>query len=373
VRERTRQLEAARAELQEFIDGMSTMAAKLTPEGRFLAANKGSLAASGLTLEQLLQTDIASGAWFAYDAQVQARARRALERARGGAPVSYADKVRVGEHLVDITFSLVPVRGASGQVDYIIAEGRDISSLKAAEAELLRSSQRLEEANRELEAFSYSVSHDLRAPVRHIEGFAHLLEQELKAPSTKASHYLRTISGAAKRMGALIEDLLMLSRTSRQPLSLRRVELAPVVEEVLAEVRRDAGDRRIRFEIGPLPAVMADAALIRIVLLNLLSNAVKYTRPRAEALVEVGSRVAQDGTLEVYVRDNGVGFDMRYAGKLFGVFQRLHRDEDFEGTGIGLATARRILARHEGWIRAEGEPDKGATITFSLRQAEAEA
>jgi len=238
------------------------------------------------------------------------------------------------------------------------------------EERVRRRTAELEAANAELEAFSYSVSHDLRAPVRHIDGFVRLLENEMAQPSEKAAHYLGTIAAAARRMGALIDDLLQLSRTSRQALSLRRVELRPLLHELIAEAAPEIGRRKLEWSLGELPAVMADPALLRVVLQNLLSNALKYTRSRPVARIAIEARTLDTGETALSVRDNGVGFDMRYEDKLFGVFQRLHRDEEFEGTGIGLATARRIVHRHGHRIWAQAEPDQGATFTFTITLAE---
>ena len=227
----------------------------------------------------------------------------------------------------------------------------------------------LEAANKELEAFSYSVSHDLRAPVRHIDGFVKLLEREHPPVTEKAAHYLRTIASSSRRMASLIDDLLALSRTGRAPLEMRTVELASLVEEVIVDLRPDTARRRIEWRVARLPTVRADPSLLRVVLQNLLDNAVKYTRLQASALIEVGALRLDQGDTAIFVRDNGVGFDMRYADRLFGVFQRLHRDEEFEGTGIGLATARRVIHRHGGRIWGEGEPGRGACFYFTVEAA----
>ena len=227
--------------------------------------------------------------------------------------------------------------------------------------------EQLEAANKELEAFSYSVSHDLRAPVRHIDGFVKLLEREHPPASDKAAHYLRTIAASSRRMAALIDDLLALSRTGRAPLEMRTVQLAALVDEVIVDLRPDVARRRIEWKVGELPAVRGDPSLLRVVLQNLLDNAVKYTKLQSRAVVEVGALRLDDGETAIFVRDNGVGFDMRYADRLFGVFQRLHRAEEFEGTGIGLATARRVIHRHGGRIWGEGEPGRGACFYFTVQ------
>jgi PAS domain S-box-containing protein len=227
--------------------------------------------------------------------------------------------------------------------------------------------EQLEAANKELEAFSYSVSHDLRAPVRHIDGFVKLLERELPPPTEKTAHYLRTIAASSQRMAALIDDLLALSRTGRAPLEMRNVQLRQLVDEVILDLKPDFARRQLEWRIAPLPAVRADASLLRVVLQNLLDNAVKYTQPQPAAVVEIGALRLDDGDTAVYVRDNGVGFDMRYADRLFGVFQRLHRAEEFEGSGIGLATARRVVHRHGGRIWGEGQPGRGACFYFTIQ------
>ncbi len=227
--------------------------------------------------------------------------------------------------------------------------------------------EQLEAANKELEAFSYSVSHDLRAPVRHIDGFVKLLERELPPATEKTAHYLRTIAASSRRMAALIDDLLALSRTGRAPLEMRTVQLRPLVDEVIADLRPDMARRKIDWRVGLLPAVRGDPSLLRVVLQNLLDNAVKYTKPQRAAVIEIGAQRLEDGDTAIFVRDNGVGFDMRYADRLFGVFQRLHRADEFEGTGIGLATARRVVHRHGGRIWGEGEPGRGACFYFTVR------
>ena len=226
--------------------------------------------------------------------------------------------------------------------------------------------EQLEAANKELEAFSYSVSHDLRAPVRHIDGFVKLLEREQPPANDRAAHYLRTIASSSRRMAALIDDLLTLSRTGRAPLEMRSVQLGPLVDDVIVELRPDLARRRIEWQVAPLPVVRGDPSLLRVVLQNLLDNAVKYTRHQRPATVEIGALRLDDGDTAIFVRDNGVGFDMRYADRLFGVFQRLHRADEFEGTGVGLATARRVIHRHGGRIWGEGEPGKGACFYFTV-------
>ncbi|HYO58380.1 ATP-binding protein [Archangium sp.] len=226
--------------------------------------------------------------------------------------------------------------------------------------------RQLEEVNRELESFSYTVSHDLRAPLRHITGFVELLERRARdVLDTKAQGYLRTISESAQRGGQLVDDLLAFSRMGRVEMRQSHVHLEPLVAEVWDELAPDREGRHIVLEVGPMPEARGDPAMLRLVFKNLLSNAVKYTRPKQEARVEVTAE-EREGGIVIHVRDNGVGFDMAYVDKLFGVFQRLHRANEFEGTGIGLANVRRIITRHGGRTWAQGAVGQGATFSFSL-------
>lgn len=240
------------------------------------------------------------------------------------------------------------------------------------ERRVVERTRALEEVNRELESFSYSVSHDLRAPLRHVLGYVDMLQRAVgDTLPEKAVRYLRTITSATEEMGVLIDDLLAFSRTGRTEMKLEPVDLEALLRSVIAGLEMSTRERHIQWKIEPLPRVVGDGALLRAVLMNLVGNAVKYTRPRDSAVIEIGCTAETSGTGSFYIRDNGVGFDMRYAHKLFGVFQRLHRSEEFEGTGIGLATVRRILARHGGAVTAEGELDRGATFRFTLPLAPA--
>jgi PAS domain S-box-containing protein len=250
---------------------------------------------------------------------------------------------------------------------------RDITERKRAaeEAELqrnelARTNAELVTVNSELESFSYSVSHDLRAPLRHIDGFARILKDEHASMlSEDGIRYLDRVLQAATHMGRLVDDLLNLARIGRKEISRQMVKLDDLVREAMADLPPEIVERHIEWRIEPLGETSCDPGLLKLVLVNLLSNAVKFTKTRQLAVIEVGTRQA-GGVPIFFIRDNGVGFDPKYADKLFGVFQRLHRQEDFAGTGIGLATVQRIIHRHGGQVWAESEPDRGATFFFSL-------
>jgi signal transduction histidine kinase len=243
----------------------------------------------------------------------------------------------------------------------------DITERRRVAGELQRRGELLEAANKELESFSYSVSHDLRAPLRHIDGYAALLRKSVEhSLNDKAARYLQTISDSAKQMGQLIDDLLVFSRMGRQEMLRTAVNLDQLIKSILAELRLDLQGREISWTIAALPDVQGDPAMLRQVFMNLIANAVKFTSTRPVATIEIGVEHPSSMEIVLFVRDNGVGFDMQYAPKLFGVFQRLHRADEFEGTGIGLANVRRIVHRHGGRSWAEGVPDKGATFYVLL-------
>jgi signal transduction histidine kinase len=264
-------------------------------------------------------------------------------------------------------------RVAAGELDHRIAipgddELADLGRAFDAMAVRLQASYAsIERSNRELESFSYSVSHDLRAPLRHITGFVGLLREHAPRDlDPKSQHYLDVIDQAATKMGVLIDDLLAFSRIGKIDPKREQVPLGPLVAGVVEELAPEIAGRLVAWEIGPLPEVTGDPAMLRQVLKNLLRNAVKFSRTRDPARIFVGSAPCGPGEVQVYVRDNGVGFDMKYAAKLFQVFQRLHSSEEFEGTGIGLAIVQRIVQRHGGRAWAESSPGHGATFWVSL-------
>jgi PAS domain S-box-containing protein len=254
----------------------------------------------------------------------------------------------------------------------IYAVARDITeqkrvddSIKQLNEDLRERTAQLETLNKELEAFSYSVSHDLRAPVRHISGFVDLLGKQDVGSDPKTQRYLRFIAESARQMGQLVDDLLSFSRMARSEMTFGRVQLGQLAADVRDQLAGSCANRSVTWRIGDLPEVRGDVAMLRLVFVNLLTNALKYTGKQPNAEIEIGCRAEGEEDV-IFVRDNGVGFDMKYVGKLFGVFQRLHRSEDFEGTGIGLANVRRIIHRHGGRTWAEGKVDEGATVYFSL-------
>ena len=274
---------------------------------------------------------------------------------------------------------LTSVRDEQGVLQGFSKVTRDITAQKQAQEEIKKLNRdlearndELEASNKDLEGFTYSVSHDLRAPLRHIDGFSQLLANECGSQlSEEPRRYLTRVQSGVKQMGHLIDDLLGLARVGRQEIKLQVTGLGSVVEQVVHEMKSESGERAIEWKIASLPFVECDPGLLKQVFTNLISNAVKYTRPRDRAVIEVGSTNG-NGPLTIFVRDNGVGFSMKYADKLFGVFQRLHRAEDFEGTGVGLATVQRIIQKHGGRIWVEAELDKGATFYFTLQPLESQ-
>ncbi len=274
-----------------------------------------------------------------------------------------------------------PLKDDEGNLCGGVAAFRDITDRKASEREIQKLNQELEArviertaeleaTNKDLEAFTYSVSHDLRAPLRHMSGFTRILVEDF-GPSLpeEAQRHLQRIEQGSQRMGVLVDELLNLTRVGRQPLAVQVTGLGPIVKDVLTIFEAELEARKVEWKIAELPFVECDPNLVRQVFQNLIGNALKYSRPRAQAVIEIG-QMDQDGQKVLFVRDNGVGFSMKYADKLFGVFQRLHRPEDFEGTGVGLATVQRIVKKHGGQVWAEAELDRGATFYFTLGGSE---
>ncbi len=409
VREANARLESAnvelnerRAELQSLFESLPGLYLVLTPAHVIVGVSDAYLKATMTTREGILHRnlfDVFPDNPGDPKADGVRNLRASLERvAQTGAPdtmsIQKYDVRRPDGVFEERYWSPInsPLFGSDRRIRYIIHRAEDVTEfvkhregasadgtalrrrLEQMEMEIYASSQQvaaanaqLHLANKELESFSYSVSHDLRAPLRHIQGYVEMLTRDLQGQlSDKAARYLKTIADAGREMGELIDDLLAFSRMGRAEMAEGEVDLAPIVAEVRRGLELATQGREISWKTGPLPRVRGDAAMLRQVLANLLGNAVKYTRGRAPAEIEIGCAGTEEGRTVFFVRDNGAGFEMKYADKLFGVFQRLHRADEFEGTGIGLASVRRIVARHGGRTWAEGRPQAGATFYFSL-------
>ena len=304
-----------------------------------------------------------------------------LDRTRNGEQIKHYQTVRKAKdgHLVPISLTISPIRDKDGRIIGASKIARDITEIKEMEQAIqtlnrdlehrveIRTKQ-LEAAIQELGAFTYSVSHDLRAPLRHLTGFVELLNRQSNSGlDAKSRHYLEVISQSATKMGCLIDDLLSFSRMGRAEMMKNTVDLGRLTQEVREELSRDLPPGRgLQWRIGELPVVTGDQAMLRLVLVNLLSNAVKYSRHAEAPVIEVGAWLSEGREWTVCVRDNGAGFEMKYVDKLFGLFQRLHSSTEYEGTGVGLANVQRIIARHGGRTWAEGELNKGAAFYFTL-------
>jgi PAS domain S-box-containing protein len=338
--------------------------------------NKGAEKIFGYTAGEIVGTSITR----LIPADRRGEEKHSLEKIRRGEKVEHFETLRQAKdgRLIDVSVTLSPIKDAGGSVIGVSKVAHNITDRKAVEEQIRRLNVELEQrvaertgqlqiANQELEAFSHSVSHDLRAPLRHVLGFVEMLQKDAgPALSEKSLRHLATISQAAKRMGNLIDDLLAFSRIGRAELQKAEVDLDRLVHETLGDFPAETKGRAIAWNIHPLPPVRADRALLRMVLVNLISNALKFTAKRAEAKIEMGCAPGGDDETVIFIRDNGAGFDPRYAAKLFGVFQRLHSQAEFEGTGIGLANVQRIIQRHGGRAWAEGVVDGGATFYFSI-------
>jgi len=384
--EERKRAEAALAESEErfrlLVEGLSDYGIyMLDPQGYIVSWNEGAKKIKGYQSEEIIGRHYSC--FFAGEEIAEGKPARMLEEAASrGRIESEGWRVRKDGSRFWVSALVTTLRDEEGRVRGFSNVTRDITERKQAEQfrrefslrlerRVAERTAQLEAANEELEAFSYTVSHDLRAPLRHIDGFVQLLKKrEGEKLDPTSARYLRIISEAANKMGILIDELLALSRTSRTDMQVHRVELNKLLDEARRELAPTMANRKIRWDISNLPPVEGDSTLLKVVLINLLSNALKYTSPLRNALIEIGSKPDEDGKAVIFVKDNGVGFNMKYVDKLFGVFQRLHRDEEFEGTGIGLATVRRIIHRHGGQVWAESEINRGATFYFSLTQSQ---
>jgi signal transduction histidine kinase len=299
------------------------------------------------------------------DTDVFAEWGELVQRLRTAEEGTIQASVSVAGNRLQIEIQVTSLRDRRGRLLGRVLSAHDITEFKRVQGELEQKNSELKRAFEELDAFSYSVSHDLRAPLRAVSGFSkRLIDTQSAALDDEGRELLQRTQHAAKRMQQLIDDLLGFARLGRRAVSKQPVQTAELVREVIADLRGECDGRSVEFVVGELPNCVADPALLRQVYVNLIGNAVKYTRPREQARIEVGASSSQPVTY--FVKDNGVGFDMQYAERLFGVFQRLHGEKEFEGTGIGLATAKQIILRHGGAIRAEAILDQGATFSFTL-------
>jgi PAS domain S-box-containing protein len=337
----------------------------LDPNGIVASWNKGAEQIKGYSREEIV------GQHFSVFYSAEDRARRKPEREliiaeRDGRFEEEGKRIRRDGTEFWGNIVLSAVRDRNDTLVGFVKVTRDLTEQRQAQKQALADAQALKTANGELESFTYSVSHDLRAPIRQIEGFAKILGEHLgTGADPHVDHYLRRIQDGSRQMGRLVDDLLQLAQLGRQDAKRQRISLDSLIRDVLANLRTETACRNIEWKVASLPPVVCDPGLMHVLFTNLLSNAVKYTRPQQRALIEIGHLV-KDNQVVFYVRDNGVGFDMKYADKLFGVFQRLHRAEEFEGAGVGLATVQRIIRKHSGMIWAEAAPDAGATFFFTL-------
>jgi PAS domain S-box-containing protein len=374
LRERFKRETALQNQYRDLFENAHEMVFTLTPEGALLTLNKATEKviglsrgdASGMNFVELIvpeqQEDFQNFLKISCNDDLPRLTEFKLHNKRGETAF-----IEVSCHL--------PTSEPDGNILQLIA--RDITKRKRAEEEIEKlnaflenrvadRTAQLEAANKELEAFSYSVSHDLRAPLRAIDGFARiLLDEHLKTASEEVRHYMSGIQKNARKMSQLIEDLLQFSRLTRSAMQFETINMEDLFQSVFDELSSAQPQSEIKFEVKPMPPAKGDLPMIRQVVQNLLSNAIKYSRKEPTPEIEAGSKT-ESGETAYYVRDNGVGFDMRYASKLFQVFQRLHSDRDFEGTGVGLAIVQRVITRHHGRVWVEAAPGKGATFWFTL-------
>jgi PAS domain S-box-containing protein len=361
-----------RSLIESNIDALMTT----DPRGIITDVNKQTEALTGCTRDELIGAPFKD--YFTDPVRAQAGINRVLAE---GKLTNYelTARARSGKETV-VSYNATTFYDRGRRLQGVFAAARDMTELKRFEHTLRQSeaqsardaehASQLAVLNQELEAFSYSVSHDLRAPLRHIHGYVEMLQRATDGQlSEKATHYLKTITAASVEMGQLIDDLLAFSRVGRAEIRASAVNLDELISKVVRGLELATKGRSIVWTIAPLPLVMGNAALLKQVFTNLLDNALKYSRTHDPATIEIGSAGNEGARVVLFVRDNGVGFDMQYVHKLFGVFQRLHRAEEFEGTGIGLATVRRIVARHGGRVWAEGAIGEGATFYFTLELA----
>jgi len=360
VQSRTHELQEAREELDQFFSMAIDLLCIAGTDGRFKRANPAWEAALGWTTADLTTMPYLE---LVHPDDVAGTTHEAAKLAEGGTAINFENRYRCKDgsyRWLNWKAASVPDRGL------IYAAARDVTDQKRAARDLQQHASELAILNRELEAFSYSVSHDLRAPLRSIDGFSQaLLEDCAGKLGTDGEDYLRRIRSAAQHMGRLIDDLLKLARVTRADLKLESVDLSTVARTTLEQLAAAEPDRHVDWSVEPDLRASGDPRLLQIVVTNLLQNAWKFTGRQAKAQIHVGAHRDEGGTV-YFVKDNGAGFDSAFGNKLFGTFQRLHHVREFPGTGIGLATVKRIITRHGGWVRADGAVGVGATFSFTL-------
>lgn len=359
------------------LDGVKDFAVyMLDPQGRILSCNAGAVRLQGYSATEVM--GLHYSLFYSAEAQTLGLPLRQLQAASAnGRFEGECEHVRKDGSTFWANVVITPLLDDTGKLYGYSKVARDITALRQAQEAVRALNQTLEQrvadrtrelqiVNEDLEAFTYSVSHDLRAPLRHMAGFAKMLSEDYgSALDQDGQHCLQRIQEGSRHMGILVDDLLNLARIGRHELHKQVASLGMLVSEVITDLTQDIGTRQVEWIVGELPCAEMDPALMKVVFQNLLSNALKYSRPRAHTIIAVGHGQSE-GHSVIFIRDNGVGFDMKYADKLFGVFQRLHRSEDFDGTGVGLAIVQRILQKHGGRIWARAAVDKGATFCFTL-------
>jgi PAS domain S-box-containing protein len=372
---RTRRAEETSVRLAAIVNSSEDAIISKTLDGIITSWNPGAEKVFGYSAEEA----VGQSMLFLFPPERVDEEREILARISRGESVDHFETVRVGKNgkLIDVSVSLSRIADADNKTIGLSKIARDITERKRAESEVHRLNaeleQRVEErtaqleaANQELESFSYSVSHDLRAPLRAIDGFSQAVEEDFGPQLPElAQRYLKTIREGAQQMGTLIDELLQFSRLSRLPVIRGAVDTNELVRLLAVETNQPGENGVAEITVSDLPESNADPVLLRQVWINLLSNALKYSRHRKQARIEIGA-AEHEGLTTWFIKDNGTGFDMQYADKLFGVFQRLHRSEEFEGTGVGLAIVQRIIKRHGGRIWADAAVDHGATFFFTL-------
>jgi PAS domain S-box-containing protein len=348
----------ARSLIEASLDALVTIGSN----GRITDVNKATEEATGVSRDHLIGSDFSG--YFSEPEKAQKGYQQVFSK---GLVKDYQLTMKnASGKLMDVMYNATIFRDESERVQGVFAAARDVTKLKKMEDSLREHSLKLEAINKELESFAYSVSHDLRVPLRAIDGFTKIVAEDYNEKfDEEGKRLLGVIRTNTRKMGQLIEDLLLFSKVGRQELAGSEVDMNTLVQTVANDIKTQNEDRKITFKLGSLQPVKGDLAMLRQVLANLMGNAVKFTRTREEALVEISGMTK--GSENIYsVKDNGVGFDMQYVSKLFGVFQRLHSQEEFEGTGVGLAIVQRVILKHGGRVWAEGKVGEGATVRFAL-------